>query len=320
MFRKSNEELLEFLYEDAWLRINQRQKEVFWVIIHVTCPLDQDSIGQACKEIGIQHSEFQTSLTETHFAVSTDYGRTYLIELVDLAKKFFLQRFGKLDESEKESFKQIASKVDTYATSRAKINDEYKSDRVAEAFRNEYAKAAKIFVDKNEIANAIEMYEIAIEEDPLNSALHDRFAWLLFNKTDNYEYAKRMAKRAIEIDPANCDAIVNLSLIYYRLENLPQGDKYIDLAKRHGRPSSFCLLRKSIARYHQSKNEEDINKAILMLENAKENLDIAERQIKISDNYHVKNKNDIRKYKSLTIAKLRAFRTKRTKMLSLGKL
>lgn len=318
VFKKSNEELLEFLYEDAWVRMNTLQKEVFLVIIHVSCPLDQSSISQACQEIGIQHSEFHSSLMETHFAVLTDYGRNYSLELVDLAKRFFLQQFGKLQETDKNRLKHLASKVDKYAETRDRIEKEYKSDRVAEAFRSEYAKAAKVFANNNDIHSAIEMYELAIEDDPINSSLHDRFAWLLFNKTEKFEYAKRMAEKAVELDPNNCDALVDLALIHYRLEDLYSGDKYIELARKHGRPYSFCLLRKSIARYHQSKNVLDVNNAISLLEKAEKQLLIAERQNEKSDSYHAKNLKEIKKYQGLTRSKLIALRTKRTKMLNAG--
>jgi len=319
VFKKSSEELLEFLYEDAWARISQLQKNVFLVIIHLTCPVDQDSVSQVCRKIGIQHSEFQAGLTETHFSVSTDYGRNYSLEIVDLAKRFFLQQFGKLKPEEKDRIKNIALSVDKYTSARAKVEEDYKSDRVAEAFRSEYAKAAKIFVDKNDIKNAIEMYELAIEDDPLNSALFDRFAWMLFNKTDRFEYAEQMAQKAFDIDPQNCDAIVNLSLIYYRMGNIDKGDKYIDLANKTGRPFSFCQLRKAIARYHYVNYESDINKAISLLEYAKEKLDIAENRLEQSDSYFLKNQKDIRKYKGLNTAKLKTFRAERTKRISSGR-
>ncbi len=317
VFKKTNEDLLEFLYEDAWVRMNTLQKEVFLVLIHVSSPLDQNSISDACRQLGLQHSEFQSSLVETHFAVVTDYGRSYTIEFIYLSKRFFLQQFGKLPEGEKERLKHLADNVDNHASARNQVENEYKSDRVAEAFRNEFAKAAKIYAAKNDITNAIEMYEIAIEEDPLNSALHDRFAWLLFNKTDKFEDAKRYSEKAVSLDPNNCDALVDLALINYRLKDIEEGDKYIDLAQEKGRPYSFCALRKAIARYHQAKNEFDVEVAILLLEKTQEYLQSAERNIDRKDNYHHKTHENIRHYQDLTRSKLIAFRTKKTKMLNM---
>lgn len=318
VFKKSNEDLLEFLYEDAWQRMSQLQKEVFLTLIHLSSPLDQNTISRTCQEIGIQHTEFQGGLEETHFAVLTDYGRTYTIELVDLSQRFFLQQFGKLDLSEKEKLKAVAASVDSYAAEREKIDKEYKTDRVAEAFRSEYAKAAKVYVDKGDVSNAIEMYELAIEDDPVNSSLHDRFSWLLLNKTTNFEYAKEISEKAVELDVNNCDAIVGLALVHYRLGNISDGDKYIDSARNAGRSYSFCLLRKAIARYYQAKDEEIIDKKIEFLEASLELLDQAEKKNTRSNGYDAKNKKDIQRYQSLTRRRLSTLRAKRTRMLNTG--
>lgn len=314
VFRKSNEDLLEFLYEDAWLRMSALQKEVFFVIIHVSCPLNQASIGQACLEVGIQHTEFQSGLAETHFAILIDYGKTYSLELVDLADRFFLQEFGKLNNAEKDRLKLFASKVDSYILERENIEKEYRTDRVAEAFRSEYAKAAKVYADKGDIKNAIDMYELAIEDDPVNSALHDRFSWLLLNRTEQYEYAEKISKKAIELDENNCDAIVGLALAYYRIGNISEGDNYIDQARAKGRTYSFSYLRKAIARYHKEKNEADINSKILLLEDAFEKLEKAERINSQNGGYDAKNLKEINRYKELTMSKLSVLRVRRTKI------
>ncbi|EIX9761266.1 tetratricopeptide repeat protein [Klebsiella pneumoniae] len=315
VFKKSNEQLLEFLYEDAWQRMNQLQKEVFLTLIHLTSPLDQNTISRTCQKIGIQHTEFQEGLEETHFSVLTDYGRTYTIELVDLAKRFFLQQFSKLETDEKIKLKDIAEQVDSYAAEREAIDKEYKTDRIAEAFRSEYAKAAKVYVDKGDINNAIDMYKLAIEDDPLNSSLHDRFSWFLLNKTTDYAYAKIISEKAVELDKNNCDAIVGLALVNYRLGNIPEGDKYIDLAQNAGRSLSFCLLRKAIARYYQAKNEEIIDRKIIFLEVALDFLEQADRKNTIAKGYDAKNKSDILRYQALTKNRLSALRTSKTKMM-----
>lgn len=318
VFKKSNEDLLEFLYEDAWQRMSQLQKEVFLTLIHLSSPLDQNTISRACQEIGIQHTEFQGGLEETHFAVLTDYGRTYTIELVDLSKRFFLQQFGKLDISEKEKLKAFASTVDSYANEREKIDKEYRADRVAEAFRSEYAKAAKVYVDKGDISNAIDMYELAIEDDPINSSLHDRFSWTLLNKTTDFEYAKKISEKAVGLDENNCDAIVGLALVHYRLGSISDGDKFIDHARKAGRSFSFCLLRKAIARYYQAKDEESIDLKIELLETSLELLEQAERINTRSSGYDAKNKKDIQRYQGLARSRLTTFRAKRTRMINIG--
>lgn len=313
VFKKSNEDLIEFLYEDAWLRINELQKQVFLTLIHVTSPLDKSTISKACQEIGIQHSEFQSSLTETHFSVITDYGRTYSIDLVDLAKRFFLQQFSRLTTEEKVRLKQIATEIDKYAAEREKIEREYREDRVAEAFRSEFAKAAKVQADRGNITEAIEMYQFAIEDDPLNSALHDRFSWLVLNKGRDPLRAKILSERAVELDQNNCDALVGLALANYRLGDITNGDINIDKAGQKGRTPSFCSLRKAIARYHKTFEVNDLNAQIELLENADHLLTQAQKLASKNDAYNTKTQREISKYQSLTKTKLSVMRGKRTK-------
>ncbi|EPJ9919839.1 hypothetical protein L4Z50_002601 [Pseudomonas aeruginosa] len=313
VFKKSNEDLIEFLYEDAWLRINELQKHVFLTLIHVASPLDKVTISKACQEIGIQHSEFQSSLTETHFSVITDYGRTYSLELVELAKRFFLQQFSRLSSEEKDRLKSIAIAIDKYADEREKIEREYREDRVAEAFRSEFAKAAKVHADRGNATEAIGMYELAIEDDPLNSALHDRFSWFLLNKGRDPERAKTLSERAVELDQNNCDALVGLALANYRLGDIPNGDSNIDKAGRKGRPPSFCFLRKAIARYHKAFEENDINAQIALLEEAELLLTQAQKLASRNDAYNTKTQREIGRYQSLTKTKLSVQRGKRTK-------
>lgn len=315
VFRKSNEELLEFLYEDAWLRMSHLQQEVFMVIINMASPIEKNTITKACQEIGIQHMEFQSGLEETHFAILIDNGKSYSIELVELAKRFFLQKFGRLEQQRKDEIKAIASSVDSYATERAKVEKEYRTDRVAEAFRNEYAKAAKVHADRNEIIDAIEMYKLAIEEDPLNSALHSRFAWLLLNKTQEFLYAKEISLKAVELDKNNCDSLVVLALSCYRLGDIESGDFWIGKSTTKGRTQAFCLLRKAIARYHKARNEADINSQIALLEQAEEMLSQANTLNTRNGGYDRKTGEEIDKYNGLTRIRLATSRTKRTKSL-----
>lgn len=296
LYQKSNHELLDFLYEDAWERISDTQKELFYVISTLNCPLDQYSISHSCQLLEVQHSEFQNSLSETHFAILTDYGHKYEIELVDLARKFFLKKCSESPKSTQNSVQEKAALVESHVNKMNEIDRNFKRDRVTEAFRNEYAREAKIYSDKGDFKNAIAMYEVAIEEDPLNSALHDRFAWLLANRTNQYEEAQRMAKKAYDLNNKNCDATVNLALIEYRLGNIKEGDFYIDKSVELGRPESFSLLRKAIVRSHQSKKSTLLESKVSLISEAKLMLRKAARINPLSTGYDKKNSRDIERY------------------------
>src|SRR5690606_33077465 len=55
VFRKTNDQLLEFLYDDAWLRINELHRDVFLVLVTAAVPLNSFCVADACVLVGIQH-------------------------------------------------------------------------------------------------------------------------------------------------------------------------------------------------------------------------------------------------------------------------
>ncbi|HIF9156653.1 TPA: hypothetical protein ACX6PJ_001278 [Photobacterium damselae] len=295
LYRKSNDELLEFLYEDAWERIGELHKEAFFILASLNCPLDQYSISRTCQIVEIQHTEFQTSLSETHFATVTDYGSYYTMELVELAQRFFIKKLKEKVEEEQKRVQEFVKEVETYVVKRNEIESAYKQDRVAEAFRCEAAKAAKVAIDKGELDDALVLFDLAIEEDSLNAALHDRYAWVLFNKTDQYSKALSLSHKSVTLNPDNCDAIVNYAIINYRVGNLEIGDEYLDISERLGRPKSFVLLRKAIARFHLARKTGPIEAIKLY----GKSMSLLNHAVKVHENisgYDAKNLRDIRKY------------------------
>lgn len=313
---KTNEDLLEFLYEDAWARMTEEQQNVFMTLVVLDIPLDNNSIGNVCRLVGISQSEFLSSLGETSFASFTERGSSFEFELIDLSKRYFERKLSNIPSTVRDKLLEYARSTEEHITDLKRIEQEYRADRVADAFRNYYAKEAKILVDKNELRQAVEMFEFAIEEDMLNSALHDRFAWVLFNKLYDYEYSERMAKKAIELDANCCDSLVTLALIYYRKNDIKTGDKYIEEARDKGRSKAFSLLRKAIARYHKSLSETDLDSAVELLVKSQVMLSEAEKQRSSNDPYHKKNRQLIFKYQSLSKKELTKKRTERTRRLN----
>lgn len=312
-FSKKNHELLDFLYEDAWGRMNELQKRAFMTLVNVTYPMDESAIGFLCQNVGIQITELESALSETYFSNEVEHNGTYGIELVPLAKNFFLKCFSKLTQESKDEIKLIANNVDDDIVQSMEINNAYREDRVAEAFRTDMAKAAKNYATQGDIDAAIDMYELAIEEDPINAALHDRFAWLLLNRTNDWERARDVALEAVRLDEDNCDAQVSLALIYYRLHDIDSGDKHIDKARKLGRTMAFCQLRKGIARFHQAKKVSDLPKAIRKLESSLDYLTKANKNNNRLDKFHHKNTAETNKYIGLVKADLKRKRTEFTK-------
>lgn len=299
ILRKTNDELLEFLYEDAWARMNALVKEVFMVLVSLASPLDGRCVGDVCKEVGVQHAEFQASLGETYFATIVDRGESYDLEIVDLANKFFLQKKRRAPNGDAERFDKIAFKVDKQATERYEIDKNYRLDRVADAFRSEYAKAAKIATIKKDYESAKLSFDLAILDEPLNAALQERYASFQFRILGKPEMALKYALRATELDPHSDDAWLTLGLIKYKLNDLENGDFAMGKAMEYGKAESLCLLQKTIARYHIARKEPYSRRSVGLLKEAET---LGKRSMAVASNtdyfYH-KNRHETEKYLSL---------------------
>ncbi len=243
-------------------------------------------------------------MAETHFASLTDYGSRYEIELVELAKKFFEKKLSESSTGKISHIKALAMQVDSYVANREEIEKAYTEDRVADAFRSIYAKAAKVAVDKGDFVEADDNFQLAILEDPTNAALHDRYAFFLLNKLKDSKRALEMSKLSVSLNPANCDANVTMAFIYYRLGNLPEGDNWLDKSQRLGRPDDFCFLRKGVARYHQAFKLNDNESAIEQLNLAQLLLNKARKASSTDTGYGIKNLNEIVKYQDLVLKRI----------------
>ena len=299
ILKKTNDELLEFLYEDAWLRMNRMVQEVFIVLSSLATPPDSRSVGDACREIGVSHSEFQSSLGETYFATITDRGDLYELEIVELAKEFFRKKKRRATAQEADRFDKIAFKVDKLAAARYDVDRNYRTDRVADAYRSEYAKAAKLAIIRRDYKAAKDNFDLAVIEEPLNAALRERIASFFLRNLGKAELALPFARKASELDPQSGDAWLTLGLAKYQVGDIPGGDISMDNAMKHGKPESLCALRKAIARYHEARLEPYGKRAAKLLKEAAALVDTSLRLPIARDFYSQKNRREAEKYVSL---------------------
>jgi tetratricopeptide (TPR) repeat protein len=269
-------------------------------LVLLATPLDGKSVGDVCREIGVQHAEFQASLGETYFATLVDHGETYDLEIVELAKEFFRQKKRRLVAREADRLENIATRVDKLATERFDIAKNYRRDRVAEAFRSEFAKAAKVATFKKDYKGAREYFELSLQEEPLNAALRERYASFLFRTLGEPRTALPVAPAAAELDPMNADAHLTLALIYYKLGQLRPGDKSIERAEKLGKPASLCMLRRAIARYHVVAREPYAKASRRYLREAEAAIDLSMRTANnTKDFYYEKNRREAEKYSAM---------------------
>ncbi|MBN5031084.1 hypothetical protein JY419_16765 [Stenotrophomonas maltophilia] len=309
ILKRTNDELLDFLYDDAWARMEPGVQDVFMALVTLASPLDSKCIGETCMEFGVLHSEFQASLAETYFATTIDNGDSYEIEIVELAERFFTQKKNRLVHSKIEEIKDKSYRIDQRAAERHRVEQEYKNDRVADAFRSDYAKAAKISYIRRNFEEAKSFFTLALTEDPLNAALKERYASFLHRNLGDSEGALHHALEATRLDPNSGDAWLTRALIHYRLGDIAAGDTSIDNARRHGKSNSLCLLRRGIARYHQSKDAAESELQVKALADA---LNLISRSISDAspnDQYYAKNLREAQKYVMLTKAAIKRERS-----------
>jgi hypothetical protein len=299
VFRKTNDQLLEFLYEDAWLRINELQGDIFLVLVTAAVPLDSLCVADACALVGIQHVEFHKALDETYFATVTDYGERYDLQIVEFASRFFQKQLQKRDESDRRRIKDFALKVDARAARRHRVDQNYRQDRVAEAFRSQFAKAAKIATEQGDLRAAEDNFKLALEEEPMNAALRDRFAWFLLNRCQRPENARELAEQAVKLDSHNADASLTLALCSYRLGELTKGDDAIEAARKKGKPPALCLLRKAIARYHAARKSPYGKETPAWLKDGVLFVGQAIKLMDRDDSFFAKNMREARRYEEL---------------------
>jgi Tfp pilus assembly protein PilF/GTPase SAR1 family protein len=299
VFMKTNDQLLEFLYNDAWLRINELQQDVFLVLVSSVVPLDSLCVADSCALVGIQHIEFQKGLDETYFATLTDYGDHYELQIVELAGRFFQQQLRKRDDADRRRIEEFAREVEKRASRRQIVDRAYRQDRVAEAFRSQFAKAAKIAAAQGDLKSAEENFRLALQDEPMNAALHDRFAWFLLIRCQRPADAVKLAQRAVELDSHNADAFLTLGLCWYYLGELAKGDKEILVAGKKGKPQALCMLRMGIARYHLAKEAPQAKETPERLNQAIAYVDQAIKSMDPSDTYIEKNMREARKYEAL---------------------
>lgn len=314
---KTNDQLLEFLYEDAWERMSNQIREVFVVLVSVVVPLDSRVVGDVCRSIGVLHAEFLSSLDETYFATITRMGNEYEIEIVDLARNFFLKKKSSFVSSSLDRINGFVNLADKNAKERHDIERAYLKDRVWEAYSSSYAKAAKMAVMRRDFPSAKSSFELAVIEEPLNSALYERFASFLLRNMNDEGAALSYALRAVELNGENSDAWLTLALVHYKMGQLKDGDDALDEAFRCGKSESLCLLRKAIARFHISKKYEGLQERLAMLVDAEFYINNSIKFNRGGDFYSRKNLSEAEKYLPMIKSSKKSVRAKLSSAASL---
>lgn len=299
LYMKTNDDLLEFLYEDAWERMSLSQRHMFMVLTTISYPINEFTVSRACQLIQIPIEEFHESLDEAYFCSVADYGASYDVHIVNLAMRFFQKKVSELSCVEKKTIQEYSEDIDRQAAEKERVDNEYRIDRVEEAFRTQAAKSAKIESDKGRYEDADVYFQVALTEDPLNASLYDRYAWFLLHKKGILSDALKYSEKSLEINSNSPDALMTRAMIAYREDKIREGDDYVTRSLSLGKPISLGLLRMAIARYHAAKNIDIKKEKESFILEARELIKKADKNLKPGSNFYFKNKRDISRYRNL---------------------
>lgn len=299
LFPKNNEQLQEFLYEDAWARMTESQRDVFMVLSLLLRPIDSFTVSRACQLVKMPTEDFHLSMDEAYFCTVIDHGESFDVNIGNLALDFFQRQVGKLDKGKRHTINGFVEDIHKQVDDRKQVNLEFKKDRVDEAFRSQAAKQAKIEASKGDIISANEYFLMAVKDDPLNASLCDRYAWFLLHKYKDTFQAREWSDKALTLSPYNADALLTRGLISYRENKIREGDEFLDRSFKHGKAGSLIALRKAIARFHAARDASAGERKMALLDSARKFLVRADRELKYDDPYYQTNKVDIIKYRHL---------------------
>lgn len=269
---KAAADLGSFLFDDAWARINEGDRDVFLVIGQLGDDVDGECVGWACSEVGVPHSTWLEAFEETRFGSLVDYGTHYDLALSVGMSEFLAKRYAQLRAEQRCRIDSIVAQVQQRRRQLLEAQSFEVTDRVHMAFRTNAAKMAKRADRDGNPQDAVVWFQQAIEDDSENAALFDRFAWYLMVRAPDLHRARTIAERACAIDRQDQDAHFTNGMIAARLGDIAEADRLLGVAVSLGKPSHLCALQRARARIDSLAT---ITPPIENLEGAKSTISVA---------------------------------------------
>lgn len=286
--KDAERDLGDFLFQDAWERMEIEQRDVFFLIQRLGASADDTLLGWVCAEVGIASTVWLDAFEETRFGALRDYGTRFDIILDPAAESFLLSRFNAEVQAKQQDLEKLADKLERRYRRLLMADDWSADDRVAQAFSSAPAKLAKLAAARGDFDDAQAWYEEAVRVDGSNAALWDRYAWFLCMRTRDLARAKACAAEAVRLAPRDADAQFTAGLVAARLGDVPAADSYLMRAAELGKRSHLCAAQRARARVVAFENNEDESLAVLNvaqklldeaeLSNPRTNLDFKHRR------------------------------------------
>lgn len=199
MLRK---DLGEFLFADAWARLNQGVRRLLLLMTRVGDVHDDQSlrICASITEVTVQAAERAleesggiASMINVQGALQLTFSKNFLEyargKTIHLPNGIVSPNDNEISKAQTEYSKFMRN---------ARL---FTGDRVGQAFRTPQAKAAHRAREEGNLKECRRLYEAAVMSDSTNGWLLDRFAYFLFHDAGDNEAALYHAKKAVEMLP-----------------------------------------------------------------------------------------------------------------------
>ncbi|PXX46505.1 ATP-binding protein [Undibacterium pigrum] len=242
------EDLGNFLFADAWSRLNQSVRRLLLLMARVADVHDGQSLKICCDVLGITVQDAQTALEETGGIASLiifkgDLQLTFSKNFLDYAfEKTELLSDGTRSPSESE-----LNRARTEYSSFIRGSRLYSGDRIAAAFRTPLAKAAHRARYEGKLEESKRLYESASMVDSTNGWLWDRYAYFLFHDIRDNEAALHKAKKAVEFLPNEGEVWLTQGIIEARLGDIRACELSVTKAEKLGVAWQRCSVQRAWA-------------------------------------------------------------------------
>lgn len=257
----SNPDLGEFLYDDAWTRLESDQRLALVALAHFGDNLPDDLIHFVCSELSVDQNRVLNALEETKFAIRFDYAVQFDVRLEASALGFLASAYDRLTVDERAKVNEAVSSASSRQAALLRADETDVHDRVGEAFRTSAAKAAWQAASKGQVKDAVFWYEEAIKVEPGNAQLLERFAFYLASKVRDFDRAWLVAEEACRLNPGDPDAYFTSGHIAASKGDVRTADERLRSAQLLGFPSRRCALQQARARLRDLQNDIEARKS-----------------------------------------------------------
>ncbi|WP_219903861.1 tetratricopeptide repeat protein [Aphanothece minutissima] len=250
--RMQRQDLGEFLYTDAWERINPEMKHLLLLMTRVGEVHDQASLNLCCDEVGLSSIEAYDALEESKGIARIDtYDKSIQIVFSGQFMDFTKDRTILLDGTKVPSPTTVGRISRRYSQFITNATTQI-ADRIQRAFRHPYAKAAYHAYAEGRYTDCEDLYKQALIEDPDNAWLYDRYAYLLMAKLGRLDGAHALSKHAIALCKDDPDIWFTCGMIERKLGLMNEAFTSISNAEAFGKPKHLCHLQKCFAAMNAS--------------------------------------------------------------------